>query len=425
MLDRRSFLIGTGALLAGAGCSEIAPRGEEDLAVDSSPPPDTGPPPDSTSPPDSRPPPDAASVAKAPFVVFGTSNYGNRDKPPAGASVIPGTFDSPLSGAYGKPHMLDQAKREMSHDNQILLPYKKRTGKDYPPWGGPDPAAIAADIVQGAVTSTSWNGLYMINGEGDHWNEGDNAWNHVNESSKNVELAAKYCASLVKAIKAALPKALVFWYEKPTGSFSRTTSYTKAIAARQDELLQELHGFGPSMYFTFKVYEDSDMRGRFLKALNTWRDKLAWIRDTYPDKLIVPTLWDDWFVVGGMYKRAPDQACPFDVASNQYRRMAKVATWNGKTLEPCCTQPSMPYDWWLETLDMIYDVGCDGVWYWCAGSNFGKYWWGQDDARSEHKNDSRSGIRGLIDWASALGGKTPNHDKPATFKNRPDGRGPF
>jgi hypothetical protein len=63
-------------------------------------------------------------------------------------------------------------------------------------------------------------------------------------------------------------------------------------------------------------------------------------------------------------------------------------------------------------LDMIFDVGCDGVFYWATASSWGKYF----------TDPNEPGIRALLALAERLGGATPNGDHTATFYLD---RGPF
>jgi hypothetical protein len=63
-------------------------------------------------------------------------------------------------------------------------------------------------------------------------------------------------------------------------------------------------------------------------------------------------------------------------------------------------------------LDMIVEVGCDGVFYWAMSNSWGSYFTDAD----------APGIRGLLDFAERLNGATPRGDHTATFYME---RGPF
>jgi hypothetical protein len=118
-------------------------------------------------------------------------------------------------------------------------------------------------------------------------------------------------------------------------------------------------------------------------------------------------------------RRSEDQSCPL---SGGKRWFATVATWHGKTGRPWCAQPSMSYEQWMDVLQMIYDVGCDGMFYWASGISWGKYFAGVDTSKGA--SDSRCGIRGLLDFADTLNRAVPIHNKSVSFYSF-DGRGPF
>jgi hypothetical protein len=63
-------------------------------------------------------------------------------------------------------------------------------------------------------------------------------------------------------------------------------------------------------------------------------------------------------------------------------------------------------------LDMLFSVGCDGLFYWATANSWGKYF---TDA-------NEPGIRTLLDWAERLDGAPPQGPHTATFHMD---RGPF
>jgi hypothetical protein len=138
------------------------------------------------------------------------------------------------------------------------------------------------------IRGPDFNGILFINGEGDHWHEldgkGDNCWNAVN-TLKGVDRPASICISWVDALRQACRRALIGWYAKPSSTqYPRSLDSLQQIAPRQNALLEMLDILSPSIYMWYEAYADG-----FDGAVARFRDKLAWIRDTYPHKLLCPT----------------------------------------------------------------------------------------------------------------------------------------
>jgi hypothetical protein len=353
----------------------------------------------------------APSTAKAPsggraaFQIMALLDY---PAPPNLESVrVPDAKDQPLGGLYGRPHIMKRSLIEFATDGDLLY-----DGDATPPWSAPDLDKLKAHIYGDAawnIRGPDFNGILFINGEGDHWHEvdgkGDNCWNAVTKLER-VDRAAPICVSWVDALREVCPRALIGWYAKPTGAeFNQSLSYLQQIASRQAPLLKDLDILSPSLYVWYEAYPDG-----FDGALARFRDKLAWIRDTYPDKLLCPTAWEEFYLGGSGHARSSDQNCPARRDGHGY--WATVPTYNGKTGEATCAQPSFSRAQWDSMLDMIVDVGCDGVFYWATASSWGKYFTDADEP----------GIRGLLALAGRLDGATPQGNHTATFFTD---RGPF
>jgi hypothetical protein len=320
---------------------------------------------------------------------------------------VPDAKDQPLGGLYGQPHIMDRSLIEFATDGVLLY-----DGDATPPWSPPDLARLKAHLYGGAarnIRGPEFNGILFINGEGDHWHEvdgeGDNCWNAV-ASPEGVDRAVPICVAWVDALRQACPKALMAWYAKPTGAeFNRDLPFLNQLASRQAPLLEALDILSPSIYVWYEARQDG-----FDRALARFREKLAWIRDAYPHKLLCPTAWEEFYLGGSSHARSADQGCP--VRRDGHGYWATVPTYDGKTGEATCAQPSFSRAQWDSMLDMIVDVGCDGVFYWATASSWGKYF----------TNAKEPGIRALHDMAERLDGATPKGDHTATFYMD---RGPF
>jgi hypothetical protein len=319
----------------------------------------------------------------------------------------PDARDRPLSGSYGQPHIMRKSLIAFAHDGTLLY-----DGDATPPWSPPDLGKLEAHIYGRALHNVSgpdFNGILFINGEGDHWNEvgglGDNAWRAV-DTPEDVDRAVPICISWVDALRQACPKALLGWFAKPAGvQFNWSLAYMLEIAPRQAPLLQALDILSPSLYVWYQAYPDG-----FDRAVADFRDKLSWIRETFPDKLLCPTVWEEFMLVRSWHDRNPGQACP--AQSGGHRYWATIPTYDGKSGQATCAGPSFSRAQWDHMLDMIVEVGCDGLFYWSSNDSWGKYFTDPDEP----------GIRGLLDFAERLNGATPRGDHTATFLME---RGPF
>jgi hypothetical protein len=347
----------------------------------------------------------APSGGRAPFQIMALKDYA---VPPSLEPLrVPDAKDRPLSGAYGRPHVMSRSLVAFAYDAALLY-----DGDATPPWSPPDLDELKARIYGRAVHNLSgpeFNGILFINGEGNHWHEvdgkGDNGWNAVN-TLEGVDRAVPICVSWVEALRQVCPKALTAWYAKPSGAeFNRRLAYLQQIAPRQAPLLEALDILSPELYLWYKAYPDG-----FDRALAEFRDKLAWIRDSYPHKLLCPTAWEEFMLVGSSHDRNVGEDCP--AQSGGYRYWATVPTYSGKSGKATCAQPALSRAQWESMLDMIYSVGCDGIFYWASTSSWGRYFTNADEA----------GIRGLLDLAARLDGATPQGNHTATFYLD---RGPF
>ena len=138
----------------------------------------------------------------------------------------------------------------------------------------------------------------------------------------------------------------------------------RQIAPRQAPLLEALDILSPSLYVWYEAYPDG-----FDRAVAGFRDKLAWIRDTYPHKLLCPTAWEEFMLGGSAHDSEFGQDCPAESDGHHY--WATIPTYNGKTGQATCAQPSFSRAQWDSMLDMIVDVGCDGVFYWATSEQLG------------------------------------------------------
>jgi hypothetical protein len=320
---------------------------------------------------------------------------------------VPDAKDQPLGGSYGRPHIMERSLIEFATDRDLLY-----DGDATPPWSAPNLDKLKAHIYGRAASNirdADFSGILFINGEGDHWHEvdgkGDNCWNAVN-TLEGAGRAAPICISWVDALRQACPRALIGWYAKPAGAeFNKDLPFLKQLTSRQGPLLESLDILSPSLYVWYEAHPDG-----FDRALARFRDKLAWVRDTYPHKLLCPTAWEEFYLGGSWHARGPDEACPTRRDGHKY--WATVPTYNGKTGEATCAQPSFSRAQWDSMLDMIVSVGCDGIFYWATANSWGKYF---TDA-------NEPGIRGLLALAERLDGATPHGDHAATFYMD---RGPF
>jgi hypothetical protein len=385
-LTRRRLLSNAGQLALGIcgasspllpGCTQAAPTKAVPLPA--------------TAPPGGR----------APFQIMALKDYA---VPSSLQSLrVQNAKDRPLSGSYGRPHVMTRSLVAFAYDRALL--YERDAT---PPWSPPDLGKLEAHIYGPAaanISGSEFNGVLFINGEGSHWNDGDNSWNAV-ERLESVDRAVPICVSWVDALRQACPKAIMAWYDKPSGSrFNKSLDFLKQIAPRQAPLLEALDILSPSLYVWYEAYPDG-----FDRAVTGFRDKLAWIRDTYPHKLLCPTVWEEFYLGGSWHERSVGQDCP--AQSEGHRYWATVATYSGQSGEATCAQPSFSRAQWESMLDMLFSVGCDGLFYWATASSWGKYFTDADEP----------GIRGLLDLAERLDGATPQGRHTATFHMD---RGPF
>jgi hypothetical protein len=347
----------------------------------------------------------APSEGRAPVQMMALLDYA---VPPNLQSMrVPDAKDRPLGGLYGQPHVIERSLIEFATDRDLLY-----DGDATPPWSAPDLDKLKAHIYGDTawnIRGPDFNGILFINGEGDHWHEldgeGDNFWNAVN-TLEGVDRAVPICISWVDAFRQACPRALIGWYAKPSGTqYPRSLDFLKQIAPRQNALLETLDILSPSIYMWYEATRTASM-ARLPGFAASWRGSGS----TYPDKLLYPTAWEEFYLGGSSHARSPEQGCPARRGGHGY--WATVPTYNGKPGEPTCAQPSFSRAQWNSMLDMIVDVGCDGVLYWATANSWGKYF---TDA-------NEPGIRALLAMADCLGGATPKGDHTATFYVD---RGPF
>jgi hypothetical protein len=347
----------------------------------------------------------AATSGRAPFQIMALRNLAVPSS--LQPLRVPDARDRPLSGSYGQPHVMNRSLVAFAHDGALLY-----DGDATPPWARPDLDSLKTFIYGHSLRNISgpdFNGILFINGEGSNWHEvdgkNDNAWWAVDEL-EGVDRAVPICVSWVEALRQVCPRALMAWYAKPAGSgFKPSLAYMQEIAARQAPLLQALDILSPSLYVWYQAYPDG-----FDRAVARFRDKLAWIRDAYPHKLLCPTVWEEFMLVGSWHDRNAGQRCP--ARSGGHRYWATVPTYNGKSGQATCAQPSFSRSQWDSLLEMIYAVGCDGVFYWATNNSWGKYF----------TDPNEPGIRGLLDLAARLNGAAPQGNHTATFYTD---RGPF
>jgi hypothetical protein len=346
----------------------------------------------------------ALSGGRAPFQIMALKDY--AVPPDLQALRMPDAKDEPLSGAYGQPHILARSLIEFATDGYLL--YDRDAT---PPWSPPDVDALEAFLYRAAqnIRGPDFNGILFINGEGPGWHrvdgEADNAWRAV-DTPEGVDRAVAVCVAWVEALRQVCPRALMAWYAKPAGAeYNWHLGYLQEIGLRQAPLLEALDILSPSLYVWYRAYPDG-----FDRAVADFRDKLAWIRDTYSHRLLCPTIWEEFYLGNSGHDRSAGQSCPVDTEGRH--GWATVPTYNGASGQPTCAQPSFSRAQWDSLLDMIYSVGCDGVFYWATPNSWGKYFTDPDEP----------GIRGLLDLAERLNGATPRGDGTATFGMD---RGPF
>ena len=343
----------------------------------------------------------ARSGGRAPFQIMALKDYAVPSH--LQALRVPDARDHPLSGSYGQPHVMSRSLVAFATDRVLLY-----DGDATPPWSPPDLDELEAYIYGDAawnLRGPGFNGILFINGEGDHWHEGDNAWRAV-DTLEGVDRAVPICVSWVEALRQACPRALLAWYAKPAGAeFNWSLDFLQQIAPRQAPLLEALDILSPSLYVWRKAYPDG-----FDGAVARFRDKLAWIRDTYPHKLLCPTIWEEFKHGSSSHDRSTGEGCP--AQSGGYRYWATVPTYDGKSGHATCAQPSFSRAQWDSLLDMVYTVGCDGIFYWATANSWGKYF---TDA-------NEPGVRGLLALAERLDGAAPQGNHIATFYMD---RGPF
>ena len=115
-------------------------------------------------------------------------------------------------------------------------------------------------------------------------------------------------------------------------------------------------------------------------------------------------------LVGSSHDRNAGQGCP--AQSGGHRYWATVPTYDGKTGQATCAQPSFSRAQWDSLLEMIYAVGCDGVFYWATATA------GASISRTRTSLE----FAGLLDLAARLDGAAPQGNHTATFYTD---RGPF
>lgn len=343
----------------------------------------------------------APSGGRAPFQIMALKDY--AVPPPLEGLRVQDASERPLGGSYGQPHIMQRSLIEFATDSDLLY-----DGDATPPWSPPDLGKLKPFIYgphAANIKGPDFNGVLFINGEGDHWHEGDNCWNAVT-TLEGADRAVPLCISWVAALREACPEALMAWYAKPTGAeFNRGLDFLQQITPRQAPLLEALDILSPNLYVWYEAYQDG-----FDRALARFRDKLAWIRDAYPHKLLCPTVWEEFYLGGSWHERSVGQDCPAESGGHRY--WATVPTYSGKSGKATCAQPSFSRAQWESMLDMIVNVGCDGIFYWATTNSWGKYFTDADEP----------GIRTLLTLAERLDGATPKGSHTATFHMD---RGPF
>ena len=151
---------------------------------------------------------------------------------------------------------------------------------------------------------------------------------------------------------------------EPAPGSTESLDFLQEIAPRQAPLLEALDILSPSLYVWYEAYPDG-----FDRAVAGFRDKLAWVRDAYPHKLLCPTVWEEFFLGGSWHDRSVGQHCPAQPEGHRY--WATVPTYNGKTgRQPAPNRRSAGRSGTV-MLEMIFAVGCDGVFYWATRNSWG------------------------------------------------------
>lgn len=346
-----------------------------------------------------------AAVERVPFQIMALLDY---PVPPSLEPLrVADALDEPLGGAYGQPHVMPRHLIEYATDGDLLY-----AGDATPPWDPPDLEQLRRHIFgnfAANIHGPEFNGVIYVNGEGGSWNRvgrrGDNCWKAVNDP-ETAERAVPLCIAWVEALRAACPQALISWYAKPTGvHFLHSFEFLQSLTELQAPLLEALDILSPNLYVGHDAYW-----GGFDEAIASFRDDLIWVRERFPHKLLCPIAWEEFYYTGSWHAREDGQSCP--ASSNPRQRFGMVPSYNGKSGEPVCAQPSLSSEQWNTVLDMIYDVGSDGMFYWATANSWGKYF----------TDPGEPGIRNLLSFAERLGGAMPKGTHSATFRLD---RGPF
>lgn len=335
--------------------------------------------------PDRLPP----APGRIPFQIISLKDFplGNFGAPGLN-HLVDGVVSDPLSGSHGRPHVMQKSKSRFAVDLNVAYP-------GAPEYGSPDPARVAAHIYSSLSLDPGGRVLFYHNGE-----SAIDAWKDINRPV-TVEAAMPTCIAWVDAIKAALPDSMVTWYSKPS-SVRRGRSLselTDILGPMQDELIKRLDFISPEVYF----WEKDMPQSQFDATLETFRKKLLWVRKRYPNKLLLPVVWEEYLVASKIWHpRDECDTCPADTTGNH--RYATEETYNNDGAA-YCGGVAMPESRFRAVLQMCHDMGCDGVFYWANTSSWGAYW----------TDTNRSGIRTFLNFANDLGGALPVGEHSATF----------
>jgi hypothetical protein len=221
-------------------------------------------------------------------------------------------------------------------------------------------------------------------------------------SAATVSAAVPDCVTWVQRIRAAAPQCMIAWYSMPSNvRRARSMSLLTSLTPLQDALCNELDILAPEVYMW---NADVTNTATFNTTFNTFRSKIAYVRDRYPSILLCPAVWEAGLVVlsQGGHNRTEGQVCPVNTTGNN--TFANYETYR-ETGQAFCAIPAMTRAQFQSILNMLFDEGCDGVFYWSHNSAYGSYW---SDA-------NYSGIRDFHLFASQKNGAVPVGDHTATF----------
>jgi len=335
--------------------------------------------------------------ARAPFQIMALrdrniSGFGT----PGSNHTIGGVLSSPMNGTA--PHIMSR-----SVINYMVDAIFVGQGFSDPPTPAQAPTMAARLNDQFGLTTASKE-IAFLNNE-----NAFQSWLDVAGFDNNaaVSAAVPKCVGWVEAVRSAAPNCLIAWYSMPSNvRRARSLTLLQNITPLQDDLCNALDILAPEVYMR---RQDVESVSSFNSTFNLFRSKIQYVRDRYPDKLLCPTVWEQGLVVGGWHSRSEGQSCPVSTSGNN--QFATYETYLA-TGEAWCTLAAMTRTQFDDILGMLFDEGCDGVFYWSREESWGSYW---TDA-------NYPGIRDFHAFATGLNGAVPIGDHTATFLQN---KGPF